>query len=262
MDLGLKGRAAVVTASSRGIGRACAITLAREGCDVAICARGEEALRETEAELAEIGVRVRAVVADVSKPEDCRRVVDGAADEFGRLDILVPIAGGPPSGSFDSFDDEAFRRAIELDLMSVVRLCAAAVPHMRRSHWGRVVTVQSISIKQPLPGLVLSTTARAGVAGYCKTLANEVAPEGITVNTVCPGPTMTERIRVLAQAAAERAGTTVEEAMRAYESEIPMQRLGKPEEVAALVAFLASEPAAYLTGTVLQIDGGMYRGLL
>ncbi|MHB8512797.1 MAG: SDR family oxidoreductase [Actinomycetota bacterium] len=262
MELGLKGRAAVVTASSKGLGRACALALASEGCDIAISARGEEALRKTEAELQALGARVRAVVADVSKPEDCKRIVDGAADEFGRLDVLVPIAGGPPPGPFDSFDDEAYRKALELDLMSVVRLCAAAVPIMRQRSWGRVVTVQSISIKQPLPGLVLSNTSRAGVAGFAKTLANELASEGITVNTVCPGPTLTDRIKNLASAAASQGSMTFEDAIRAYESDIPMRRLGKPEEIGALVAYLASEPAAFLTGLVVQADGGMYRGLL
>lgn len=262
MDLGLQGRAAVVTASSKGLGRAVAELLAAEGCDVAICARNEDALRETEALLLKTGVRVRATVADVSKPEDCRRVVEGAAAEFGRLDIVVPIAGGPPPGPFDAFDDAAYRAAIELNLMSVVRLCGAAVPFMRERRWGRIVTVQSVAIKQPLQGLVLSNTARAGVAGFCKTLANELAADGITVNTVCPGPTMTDRIRRLANDAVEKAGMTFEDAIKAFESDIPMRRLGTPEEVASMVVYLASEPAAFTTGCTIQVDGGMTRSLL
>jgi len=262
MDLGLRGRAALVTASSKGLGRACAIALAKEGADVAICARGEEDLRKTEAELLALGVGVRAMVADVSRPEDCRRVVEGAAGEFGRLDVLVPIAGGPPPGPFDSFGDDAYRAAIELDLMSVVRLSAAAVPLMRQQRWGRIVTVQSVAIKQPLPGLVLSNTARAGVAGFIKTLANELAAEGITANTVCPGPTMTDRIRNLATEGARAGGTSFEDVIRAFEADIPMRRLGTPEEVAATVAFLCSEPAAFVTGVTIQVDGGMTRALL
>lgn len=262
MDLGLRGRAALVTASSKGLGRACAMALAAEGADVAICARGEEDLRKTEAELSSMGVGVRAMVADVSKPEDCRRVVEGAAAEFGRLDIVVPIAGGPPPGPFEAFGDDAYRAALELDLMSVVRLSTAAIPHMRRQRWGRIVTVQSVAIKQPLPGLVLSNTARAGVAGFVKTLANELAAEQITVNTVCPGPTKTDRILVLAAEAAERSGISVEDALRAYESDIPMRRLGRPEEIAATVAFLCSESAAFVTGVTIQVDGGMTRSLL
>jgi len=262
MDLGLRGRAALITASSKGLGRAVAFTLASEGADVAICARGEEALRATEAALSNLGVRVRATVADVSKPEDCRRVVEGAADEFGRLDVVVPIAGGPPPGPFDAFDDDDYRRALELDLMSVVRLCTAAVPHMRSQKWGRIVTVQSVAIKQPLQGLVLSNTARAGVAGFMKTLANELAAEGITANTVCPGPTLTDRIKNLAEDGARQGGGSFDDVIKAFEADIPMRRLGQPEEIAATVAFLCGAPAAFITGVAIQVDGGMTRALL
>lgn len=259
MDLGLKGRAALVAAASKGLGRACALAFAAEGADVAICARGEEALRTTEADLRRSGVRVRAVVADLAKPEDCRRFVEGAAAEFGRVDVLVTNAAGPPAGPFDSFDEGAYRASLELNFLATMRLCYAAIPHMRRGRWGRIVNITSVAARQPLDGLILSNSARMAVLGFAKTLSNELAREGITVNTVCPGPTLTDRIRSLSQAAAERQGISYEDAVRAFERDIPVGRLGAPEELAAAVVFLASEPAAFITGTAIAVDGGLVR---
>ncbi|MGH2795618.1 MAG: SDR family oxidoreductase [Actinomycetota bacterium] len=262
MELGLKGRVALVAASSRGLGRACAVAFAREGADVAICARGRDDLRSAEAELVELGVRVHATVADISISDDCRRFVQGAADALGRVDILVNNNGGPPSGAFDSFTEDDYRSAVELNLLSTIRCTMGAVPLMRRGGWGRVVNITSIAAKQPLEGLVLSNTTRVGVIGFAKTLATALAREGITVNTVCPGPTLTDRIRDLAQQRADREQISVQEALGAYVPDIPMGRLGKPEELAALVIFLASEPAAFITGTTIQVDGGMLRALM
>lgn len=262
MDLGLKGRVALVAASSRGLGRACAVAFAREGADVAVCARGKDALRDAEAELVELGVRVHATVADLAIAEDCRRFVQGAAEALGRVDVLVNNCGGPPSGAFDSFGEEDYRRALDLNLLSTVRMSYAAIPAMRRNRWGRIVNLTSVAAKQPLEGLVLSNTARTAVLGFAKTLATALAREGITVNTVCPGPTLTDRIRSLATQRGEREGIAVEQALAAYTSDIPMSRLGKPEEIAALVVFLASEPASFITGTTIQVDGGLVRALL
>lgn len=262
VDLGLKGRVALVAASSRGLGRACAAGFAREGADVAICARGKDDLRDTEAELISRGVRVHAAVADLSHGEDCRRFVLGAAEALGRVDILVNNCGGPPAGAFDTFTPDDYRAAVELNLMSTVQMSLAAVPLMRRGGWGRIVNLTSVAVKQPLDALVLSNTARTAVIGFAKTLANELAREGITVNTVCPGPALTDRIRSLAAQRAERDRMPVEQALQTYVTDIPMGRLGKPEEVAALVVFLASEPASFITGTTIQADGGMVRALM
>lgn len=262
MELGLRGRAAVVAASSRGIGRACALAFAGEGADVAICARGKDDLRKTEADLVELGARVFASVADVTQPEDCRRFVLGAAEAFGRLDVLVTNSGGPPSGPFDGFKEDDYRAAVDLNLISTVRMALAAVPLMRRGAWGRIVNIQSISAKQPLDGLVLSNTARSAVVGFAKSLANELAPEGITVNTVCPGPTYTDRLRSLATQRAERERISYDKALEAYVTDIPVGRLGKPEEIAAVIVFLASEQASFLTGTTIQVDGGFVRSLM
>lgn len=265
MNLGLGGRVAAVAAGSKGLGRACAEALAREGAAVSICARGEEALRATVDEIVALGGTARGSVADVSVAADCERFVRETVEELGRLDVLVCSSGGPPIGSALAFGDGDFRSAFDQNLLSAVRLARAAVPHMRANGWGRIVVIASYTVKQPLDGFVLSNTARAGVAGFAKTLASELAPEGITVNVVAPGPIRTDRILALARAraAAEGAeGIDEQEALRALKSPIPMGRLGRPDELAAVVTFLAGEPASFVTGTTIQVDGGTVRSLL
>ena len=263
MDLGLRGRVALVAAASRGLGRAVAEELAGEGASLVICARGEKALHETaEAIRSSANVDVEAVAADLSKTEDVKRLVQAALDKFERVDILVTNAGGPPSGLFESLGPEKWDDAIRLTLLSTVELCRAVLPGMKERHWGRIINITSISVKQPIDGLMLSNSLRAGVTGFARTLANEVARDGITVNNILPGYTRTQRVEELATATAERENISVADVMKKSEAEIPMRRLGEPREFAALAAFLASERASYITGTSIQVDGGWIKGLL
>jgi 3-oxoacyl-[acyl-carrier protein] reductase len=263
MDLGLKDKVALVAAASRGLGKAVAREFAREGAHVAICARGEDTLRATALEIAvHTWGEVFPIVADVTRPEDIQRLVSAVKEHFGQIDILVNNAGGPPTGTFMDFDDEAWEVALRLNLMSTIRLCRAVLPGMRARRWGRIVNMTSASVKQPIDGLILSSAARSGVVGMAKTLANECAAEGITVNNVCPGYTLTDRVKSLAEERAAKEGKTVREVVDDYAADIPAHRLGRPEELAALVVFLASERAAYITGTTIQVDGGYVRSLL
>ena len=262
MDLGLKAKVALVTAASKGLGKAAALELAREGAHVTICARTETTLQATAAEIEETtGSPVLAVVADVSRPDDVIRLVQATVDRFGRLDVLVTNAGGPPAGYFLDLDDDAWHAAFELTLMSAVRLCRAAVPHMRQHGWGRIVLITSVSVKQPFDNLLLSNALRAGVVGLAKTLSNQFASDGITVNCVCPGWTRTERVAELLAVRAKEQNLSPAEVERQITAAIPMGRMGRPEELAALIAFLASERAGYITGTAIQVDGGYVKGL-
>jgi 3-oxoacyl-[acyl-carrier protein] reductase len=263
MDLGLKEKVALVTAASRGLGKAVAWEFAREGAHVAICARREDVLRATALEIAmDTEGEVFPIVADVTKPEDIQQLIYAVEEYFGQVDILVNNAGGPPTGTFMDFDDEAWEAALRLNLMSTIRLCRAVLPGMRDRRWGRIVNVTSASVKQPIDGFILSSAARSGVVGMAKTLANECAAEGVTVNNVCPGWTLTDRVKGLAEGRATKEGKTVRDVVDEYAVNIPARRLGQPEELAALVVFLASERAAYITGTTIQVDGGYVRSLL
>jgi len=263
VDLGLRGKVAVVAAASRGLGRAVAEELATEGSAVVMCARGEEALSAAvDAISVGTGAQVLGVSADISRTEEVNRVVSSALDRFGRVDILVTNAGGPPSGRFESLGADQWDDAVRLTLLSTVNLCRAVLPGMRLQRWGRIINITSITVKQPVEGLMLSNSLRAGVTGFARTLANEVAADGITVNNVLPGYTRTRRVEDLARATSEREGVSIDDAMARWESEIPMRRLGEPREFAAVVAFLASERASYITGTSIQVDGGWIKGLL
>jgi 3-oxoacyl-[acyl-carrier protein] reductase len=268
VDLGLQGKVAIVAASSKGLGKATAIQLAREGATVVMCSRDEAAINAAAEEArrvaieAENGGSTLAVVADVTKPEDIERLVDTAIGRYGRVDILISNAGGPPSGSFETFDDQAYLDAVNLNLMSTLRLARAVVPHMKAQGGGSIVNITSISVKQPLDGLILSNTARAGVIGLAKSMANELGRYNIRVNNVGPGPTRTDRILNLAEQRAAALGITPEEALARDWQGIPLGRLGEPEEFANVVTFLASPAASYVTGVTITVDGGMYRGLM
>ncbi|MGH9870554.1 MAG: SDR family oxidoreductase [Candidatus Polarisedimenticolia bacterium] len=263
MDLGIKGRVALVAASSTGIGRAVARELAAEGCQVAVCARRREPLAETALAIGrETGAEVLAVAGDVMLASDIARIVAEVKGRFGAIDILVNNAGGPPPGGFEDLGPEAWDDAYKLTLRSAVLLCRETVPDMKARRWGRIVNLTSISVKQPIDGLILSNSIRAGVAGFAKSLANECAPFNVLVNTLCPGYILTERLTELATDRARRAGVSVDDMMLTMKNNVPVRRIGGPGEIAALAAFLCSERASYITGTVIQVDGGQSRGLL
>jgi len=261
MDLGLKGRVGLVAAASAGIGYASALELAREGARLFICSRDEGRIRAAAERIAaETGAEVTGVAADVTSDEEAERFVRAATDAAGRVDVLVTNAGGSPGSTFEETGLEMYRRAFELNALSAVRLAALVVPGMRARRWGRVVNVTSISVKQPIAGLLLSNTVRAGLTGWAKTLSNEVAAEGVTVNNVAPGWTLTARQEEHAVERGARLGRTKEEMVEAWASEVPMRRMARAEEIAAAVAFLASERASYITGQTLVVDGGWVRG--
>jgi len=262
MDLGIKDKIALVTASSSGLGKAAALQLSREGSKVAICARNEEKLfKAKDSIIGETAGVVEAYPADVTKADQIKGLVDSTVADLGPIDILVCNAGGPPPGLWDDFGPDDYREAVELNLMSTISLCYEVIPYMKEKKWGRIICIVSISAKQPIKTLILSNTARAGVLGFAKSFSDQLAPYGITVNSICPGYTMTERVENLAKSFAESGKGTVEDFFRKVEAEIPMGRIGTTEEFGQTVAFLASEGSGYITGTALQIDGGYIKGL-
>ena len=257
MDLGLAGKVALVGGASRGIGKAVAKGLARERCQVAICARGREALEATATEIASVtGSEVLPVVCDMSRYDDIRRFVAETVARFGGLDIVVNNAGGPPLGTFDTHSDDVWQGALNQNLLSVTRTVREALPHLRQRGGGRIINITSIAVKQPIDGLILSNAARLGVVGLAKTLSRELGPDHILVNNVCPGLTLTDRMREVLQGRAAAQGRSLEEVIWDENRSIPVGRLGHPDDVAALVVFLASEPARQITGTTIQVDGG------
>ena len=255
MDLGIRGKAALVTAGSQGLGRATAMALAAEGVHVALCARNEKGLGQAaHAIRTETGADVFTQTADVGQPDSLRTLIDTVVARFGRIDICVANAGGPPSKSFRETTTEDWQSAINLNLISTVNLARAVLPGMCERLWGRFLTITSASVKQPIDGLVLSNSVRAAVAGLTKTLANECGPYNVLVNNLCPGYTATARLEGLAAGKPELRDRWL--------NQIPVGRFGKPEEFGAVAAFLCSEQAGYITGVSLAVDGGFTRGLL
>jgi 3-oxoacyl-[acyl-carrier protein] reductase len=258
MDLGLTGKVALVTAASKGMGKASAMGLAAEGAKVVMCARTESELKNAAEEIrAKTKAEVLAMPADVTKKDDVAALVDRAMNSFGHIDILVANAGGPPRGYFEDMTDEQWQGAFDVSLLSVVRLVRGVLPSMKARRWGRILTIQSVSVKQPIPELLLSNAVRPGVAGMMKTLAGQLGKDGITVNTVCPGKIMTDRFL----GGQKISGLSREEYLARAVDDVPVGRVGTPEEFANVIVFLASERASYVTGVSVQVDGGLVRGL-
>lgn len=260
MDLGMRGKVAMVAAGTKGLGRAAARALAAEGCAVSVCGRGAESLTAAKAELEALGVPVLAVAADVAKAEDLARWHEATVAALGPVDILVTNTGGPKAATFEGLSDADWADGVESTLMNVVRLTRLVLPGMKARRWGRIVHITSLVAKQPYPLLTISSTLRAGLSGLTRTLATETAAEGITVNALLPGHIMTDRQHHLAEVKAAAEGITVEEHFRRQAAAIPAKRIGEPEEAGAVIAFLCSAPASYLTGQSLLVDGGLVQG--
>jgi 3-oxoacyl-[acyl-carrier protein] reductase len=262
MNLGLKDKVALVAAASKGLGKAIAFEFSAEGAKVAICARNKETLFKAKNEItSQTKGQVLAFVADVTDKRQVKEMVEGVIKEFGTVEILVSNAGGPPSGMFEDFTLDDYRKALELNLLSTINLCYEVIPLMKKQRWGRIINMTSVAAKQPVNTLILSNTARAGVLGFSKSLSSRLAPFGITVNSVCPGYTKTERVENLAKSFELSGKGRAEDYFKNVEKLVPLGRMAKPEEIAQAVAFLASERASYITGVALQVDGGYISGL-
>ncbi len=263
MNFGIKNKVAFITASSKGLGKAIALQLSKEGAKVVISARNKKNLLKTRDEIeAETENVVAAFPADVTNKKQIKNVVEQILKKLGTIDILVCNAGGPPAGMFEDFNLEDYRAALELNLLSTINLCYEVIPFMKKNQWGRIINSTSVSVKQPIDNLILSNTSRTGVIGFSKSLSNQVAEFGITVNAVCPGYTETERVKNLAREFHKNGKGTIADFYKRIESNIPMGRLGTPEEFANVVTFLASESASYITGVALQIDGGFIKCIM
>jgi len=262
MDLGIQGKCAFVAGASQGLGYATAMQLAREGVNVAICARTESKLHEAaETIRQETDVEVIALPGDVTNRDDLDQMFDTISNDWHRLDILVTNAGGPPAGTFREVTPDQYREATDLNLQSTIEMVYRALPLMKTHQWGRIIAITSISVKQPVDGLILSNTARAGVVSFCKTVANQVGEDGITVNVVCPGHFKTQRSIDLMESWAASSGKTAEEIEAEKSDAVPLKRYGEPVELADAITFLASERASYITGASIQVDGGIIKGI-
>jgi 3-oxoacyl-[acyl-carrier protein] reductase len=263
MDLGIEGKTALITASTKGLGRATAEYLADQGCNIAVSSSDPANVEKTAEEMRrKFGAVALVEKCDLDKPDEIEQFYNAVVERFGGVDVLVNNCGGPPAGYFENFGEEEWRGAYEQVLMSAVRFTKLALPNMKAKRWGRIVTITSISVKQPVENLILSTTFRAGIIGMQKTLASELAPYGITINSVAPGYILTDRLRNLAAKKSEQTGRSIEGSLKAMGETAPAGTLGEPLDIAATVAFLASERARYLTGNTIHVDGGLVKALL
>lgn len=260
MDLGLKDRAAFVAASSRGLGYATALALAREGCRVAVNGRSEAGTQAAAARItAETGVETLALAGDVTDPALPARLIEAAAQKFGDLDILITNAGGPPAGAFETIEESGWDSAWQLSFMSHARFVRAALPHLRLSQAGSVLAIVTYVVRQPMPNLVLSNSIRAATVGLVKSLALELGAQGLRFNSILPGWTLTQRVQDLMSVRARGSGATVEEEIQKQQADIPLGRMGRPEEFANAAVFLVSPAASYIHGAALAVDGGLIK---
>ena len=263
MDLGLTGRVAVIGGGSKGLGRACADSLAQEGTNLAICSRNAEELEAAAAEIrAAAGVEVLAVPGDLSRLEDIQRLIQTTVDRYGRLDIAVANSGGPPSGRAADTDEETWSRSIDMALSFFIRMGREATPHMRQQKWGRIVNILASTVYQPIDNLVTSGVTRMGAVAYAKSLADEVGRDNVLVNNVAPGFLMTERMRHIFETRSEETGQDLESVLEAGSSRIPVGRFGRPEELGDFVAYLCSDKNTYVTGATILVDGGVVRSVM
>lgn len=263
MDLGIKEKVALITGASAGLGFAAAVNLAKENVKLAINSRSEANLENAARRIfEETGNKPAVVAGDISIDGVAEDLVKKVLEEYGSVDILIGNAGGPPAGPFESHSKETWRKSADLTLFSSINLSRAVIPGMVKKKWGRIIFITSIAVKQPIDGLIISNTLRAGLTGYAKSISNEYAQYGLTINTVCPGYTRTERLQELAEAKSEMLGKPIDEIYADWVNVTPAGRIGNPDELAALITFLVSDKAAFITGESISVDGGAYKGLL